>query len=217
MNRIISPPFLAKLDPERQKVFEKLKAFQKNFTLSGGTALMLQIGHRLSYDFDLFSDSQLPINLFRTARQACGRETSLQLTTEDILQVKTPQGVDVHFVYYPYKPLREAITSNSLSLSHLDDLAANKAYTLGRRPVWRDYVDLFFLLKGRLYDIPKMIVLSEKKFSGEFNSKLFLEQLVYFEDVKVVPITFLKEDYQEDQIKSFLEKQVEMYLRKILP
>lgn len=216
MKRVTQLPFLEKLDLERQKVLEKLKSFQKDFVLAGGTALMLQIGHRLSYDFDLFSEVPISYDLLRMARKSLGRETSLELLTEDILQVKTLDGVDVHFVYHPYKPLRDFVISNSLPLFHLDDLVANKAYALGRRPVWRDYVDLFFLLKWHLYDISKIIVFSEKKFLGEFNSKLFLEQLVYFEDVKVVPIKFLKEDYQEDQIKSFLEKQVEGYLKKIM-
>ena len=42
------------LDKERRKVFEKLSAFSQTAVLGGGTALSLQIAHRLSFDFDLF-------------------------------------------------------------------------------------------------------------------------------------------------------------------
>lgn len=41
------------LDKERKEVFEKLKIFSKTAILGGGTALPLQIVHRLSFDFDL--------------------------------------------------------------------------------------------------------------------------------------------------------------------
>jgi len=82
---------------------------------------------------------------------------------------------------------------------------------------WRDYVDLFFFLKWRFYSIKKIIALAKEKFGGEFNEKLFLGQLVYFDDIKIVPTVFLKESYTDDEIKSFLEKEVEAYIKKILP
>ena len=55
------------------------------FYLAGGTALALQIGHRVSVDFDLFSDTDIKRSLLpalsgvfsgrfhRTARQQCRR------------------------------------------------------------------------------------------------------------------------------------------------
>jgi len=48
------PIHLELLDKERREAFEKLEAFSKSAVLGGGTALMLQIAHRLSFDFDLF-------------------------------------------------------------------------------------------------------------------------------------------------------------------
>jgi len=59
----MSPLFLDQLDKERRQVFKKLKVFSSSFVLAGGTAIMLQIGHRLSYDFDLFcSNDKLLMN-----------------------------------------------------------------------------------------------------------------------------------------------------------
>lgn len=57
---------------------------------------------------------------------------------------------------------------------------------------WRDYVDLFFFLKWRLHSIKKIIALAKEKFGGEFNEKLFLGQMVYFDDIKIVQQFFLK-------------------------
>ena len=88
--------------------------------------------------------------------------------------------------------------------------------TIGKRGAWRDYVDLFFLLKKELCLIEDIITLAEQKFAGMFSEKLFLEQLVYFADLDMVPTIYLKESYEEKEIKSFLEKQVEEYIQKRL-
>ena len=42
------------LDNTRQQIFEKLPVHTKNYYLSGGTGLALQLGHRISHDFDFF-------------------------------------------------------------------------------------------------------------------------------------------------------------------
>lgn len=98
----------------------------------------------------------------------------------------------------------------------MDDLAANKANVIGRRPAWRDYVDLFLILKWHLYSLNTLIELAEKKFAGEFNPKLFLQQLVYFDDIKVVDTAFLNKSYTPSEIKAFLDKSVRGYLKKVL-
>ena len=61
-----------------------------------------------------------------------------------------------------------------------------------------------------------LIALAEKKFAGEFHDKLFLEQLSFFDDVEILPTTFLKDSYTPSEIKSYLEKEVETYVKRIL-
>ena len=212
----MSLQYLEKLSPERQEVFKVLKHFSKNFVLAGGTAIMLQIGHRLSYDFDCFSIHPLPSNFLRKIKKVFGLYITPRIQTSEQITFPTKNGVEVTFVYSPYKLLRKTIPTESMPIFSLDDLAANKAYTIGRRGVWRDYVDLFFFLKLQLYSIDKIITLAKKKFIGEFNEKLFLEQLVYFDDIKAVQIEFIKDAYTEKEIKAFLEKQVEEYIQKRL-
>ena len=161
---------MAQLDQEQLNVWHKLKAFRNNFVLAGGTALMLQIGHRLSYDFD----------------------------------------------YHPFPILKPPIKTQSLDLFHVDDLAANKANVIGRRGQWRDYVDLFYLLKTKLYSLEKIINLARKKFGIEFNDRLFLQQLIYFDDLIPSKTEFLKKNYTDKQIKRELETQVSEFVRRKL-
>jgi len=209
--------YLDRLDKERQEVFKQLKYFNRTFVLAGGTAIMLQIGHRLSYDFDCFSEKPLPRNTDKMAYDIFGRNITIRFQVRDQITLVTPTSVEITFVCHPYKPLQKFIETDSISLFHLDDLAANKAMTIGKRGAWRDYVDLFFLLKKELYSIETLIALAEKKFAGMFSEKLFLEQLVYFDDLDMATIVFIKESYTEKEIKYFLEKRVEKYIRKRIP
>lgn len=218
MKHPTSPPYLGQLDPVRQAVFRDLKAFADEFVLAGGTAMMLQIGHRFSYDFDCFTEKKLAHDaVLRKAKTIFGPHIRPHIRTDEVLSLKTPQNIEVTFVFHPFPLLKKPITTNSISLFHLDDLTANKGHVIGRRPAWRDYVDLFFLMKWRLYDMTTLITLAEKKFTGEFHDKLFLEQLTYFEDLEIVPTAFLKESYTPDDIKNFLSHQVELYLKSVLP
>lgn len=184
--------------------------------LAGGTAIMLQIGHRLSYDFDCFSEKPIPRNTDKMAYDIFGRDITIRVQTRDQITMVTPTNVEITFVCHPYKPLQKPIETGSISIFHLDDLAANKAMTIGKRGVWRDYVDLFFLLRSKLYSMQALIALAEKKFSGMFSEKLFLGQLIYFDDLDIATTVFVKESYTEKEIKSFLEKQVEEFVRRRL-
>lgn len=210
------PPYLDQLDSERQKVFKELKYFSRSFILAGGTAIMLQIGHRKSFDFDCFSHKPLPKNTDKMAYDVFGKNISIRVQTRDQITMITPNNVEITFVCHPYKPLREPLLTDSISLFHLDDLAANKAMTIGKRGTWRDYVDIFFLLKNKLYTIDTLSSLAKQKFSGMFSERLFLGQLTYFDDIDVTETIFLKESYKENEIKSFLEKKVEEYLKEKL-
>ena len=53
---------------EQKRIFDKLKNFPEYY-LAGGTALALQIGHRISVDFDLFFEKDLPHSLLNKVRK----------------------------------------------------------------------------------------------------------------------------------------------------
>lgn len=198
------------LDKERIKVFEQLKPFKKEAILAGGTALLLQIGHRLSFDFDIFLKREIKrADLLKLKRLF--RIKEVKLNTSEQLDVITSENILITLVYYPHKPLFKTVSTISLPLFSIKDIALDKAFTIGRRALWRDYVDLFFLLKKKYVSIFEVIELAEKKFNVEFNPRLFLEQLTYFEDLEIVKVTFLKEKYFPKEVKDFLKKQAEEY------
>ena len=204
------------LDKPRQIIFSKLYGFKNFGYLAGGTALALQIQHRKSVYFDIFINK--PINNYlRLKAKTVFPASVFYVNTTDQISFTTTENVNVTFFWYIYPSLLPPTTTPSISLASVNDIVADKAFTIGKRAVWRDYVDLFLLLKKEIVTLNQTIQLAKQKFSCEFNEALFLEQLSYFKDVTIVPMDFIGSSPSPSEIQSYLETQVESYIKQILP
>ncbi len=211
----MSKLYIEEVFTKKQKaVFTKLKPLKQIGVLSGGTALIFQLKHRRSYDFDIFTQKAISLNLAWKVRKIFDKIEIIQ-ESENELTFFTPSKVKITFFYYPFKPLYKTIKTSSISIFDWKDIAADKAYTLGRRPIWRDYVDLFFIIK-KGYGLKKIISDVQRKFQGLFSEKLFLGQLIYFGDLQDFKIDFLSKSIQPDVIKRFFEKEVKKYKNVII-
>lgn len=209
------PRHIDLLSKEQKITFEKLKIFAKEATLAGGTALSLQIGHRYSFDFDLFFHRELKYqDIAKLKKVVLIRE--MGINTEEQKHFITKEDIRIHLVSYPFAPLFKKIKTFSLPLYSVKDIALDKAYTIGRRATWRDYVDLFVLLKNNYISLSEIIILSSKKFGFEFNERLFIEQLVYFNDVEVTKISFAENEIFDTNIKSFFVDEVKKWKKNIV-
>ncbi len=56
-------------------------------------------------------------------------------------------GVKFTFLHYPFS-IETQQQFHTISIPDLLRLGATKFYTLGRRGKWKDYVDIYFLLKS---------------------------------------------------------------------
>jgi len=84
------------------------------------------------------------------------------------------------------------------------DLAAMKAYALGRRAKWKDYVDLYFIIKS-YYTVDQISKRAEDIFGELFSEKLFRAQLSFHKDIDYSePIDYITEPVDDDEIKNFL-------------
>jgi hypothetical protein len=125
---------------ERGKaIFSQLGAFN-DFYLAGGTALALQIGHRLSMDFDLFSHEEIPHPLLSKVKRVF-KDTSCTVSVNDPGELTVfVNDVKVTFLRYPYPVILDLRSENGLALLSIPEIAATKAYTIGRRGSYKDYV-----------------------------------------------------------------------------
>lgn len=207
--------YLDWLDEQRRLVFTDLVQFAPDGTLGGGTALALQLRHRKSFDFDIFLTTEVPSTLLPKISRFYGTEhLKLLNDSREELSCLVNNEVKITYLCYPFLPLHPKVFSPSLPLFHLKDIATDKAYTIGRRPAYRDYVDLYFILKKGLVALPDLIKDAEKRFQGAFNEKLFLQQLVYLDDLKEFAVTFLNESITPEEIGSFFTRFTEGYLAR---
>jgi len=194
------------LTKEGSQLFPSLKKFS-GFYLAGGTALALQLGHRVSYDFDLFRDEKLPRSLLPRVERVFGTAIAPLVNNADELTL-TVQGVKVTFLNYPFPPVDPFELYEGVPLLSVPDVAATKAYTIGRRGSYRDYVDLYFVLSEGYATLMDIIALASKKFGEAFSATLFLQQLVYLDDVKDRDIQFLKPPVDPNELLGFFEERV---------
>lgn len=169
------------LTNEQKALLPVLKQFYKEFGLVGGTAIALHIGHRRSLDFDLFAQKKFG-NLY--LRKTLSKSVSIEKELVNKLGEFTIfiQGVKITFYHYPFTIDYPERLDTYLKLPALLTLAAMKAYALGQRAKWKDYVGLYFILK-QFHSLNQIVEKTHQIFGSEFNEKIFRVQLAYFKDI----------------------------------
>ncbi len=170
------------LTEEQIKLLPLIEKFNKDFGLIGGTAIALQIGHRRSIDFDLFSLKEFNNEKIRKTITKSGWKIGRVYKDEKGQFTFLINSVQLTFFYYPFKIKFSEHFEKIIKMPDLLTLAAMKAYALGRRAKWKDYVDLYFII-NRYHSIKKIMARGKEIFANEFNERIFREQLSYFKDI----------------------------------
>ena len=158
-----------------------IRSFSKNFGLVGGTAAALYIGHRRSIDFDLFTAQEFDNFAVRKTISRFSK-ISRVLTDQKGQYTMVIDNVKLTFFHYPFIINFSNKFNGIIKLPDLLTLSAMKAYALGRRAKWKDYVDLYFIIKSR-HSIGDIVKKAKQIFGAEFNEKIFRSGLAYFDDI----------------------------------
>lgn len=143
-----------------------------DFYLAGGTALAVQIGHRISRDLDFFSATN-PLGLAERAvlsRQLQRIEPAVIRRESDGQLYATLLGVEVSFIYQHHPLLFPTVNAEGVALAQPVDIGLMKLSAIKDRGTRRDFVDLyclravapletlFRLLPQKYYDRPDFTV-----------------------------------------------------------
>lgn len=191
------------LNRDQLELLPLLKEFKREFYLVGGTAIALYLGHRRSIDFDLFKPTGF--NSKRIITKIDTHHFAYKVTRNVSGQLNLIIS-DVKFTFfeYPFPVQPEFMFENYVKLPSLLDLSAMKAYALGRRSKWKDYVDLYFILKNH-YSVKQIAQRADEIFGQLFSEKLFRAQLCFFKDIDYTePVEYLVEPVSDELIRSFL-------------
>jgi len=182
-----------------------LKDFKRNYYLVGGTAIALQIGHRRSIDFDLFTDKPIKHKWILEKLESHKLTTLITRRVDDQLNLIVNQ-VKFTFYQYPFTIDPNHKLESYIKMPDLLQLAAMKAYALGRRSKWKDYVDLYFLLKSH-FSIDDICDEANRLFQDLFSEKQFRAQLIYFDDIDYTEaVDYLNEKPTDEMIKETLKE-----------
>jgi hypothetical protein len=155
-----------------------------SFYLAGGTALALQLGHRISRDFDFFSCETFDEEGLLQRMQDAG--VSLVSKAPETLHLQL-LDIKVSFLGYRYPVLFPFGSWMSLRVADPRDIACMKISAVAGRGSRRDFVDLY--VTARQYGLPHLLELFRQKYAQlDFNLLHALKSLTYFTDAEKEPM-----------------------------
>ena len=193
------------LSDKQLELLPLLRQFGREYYLAGGTAVALHIGHRRSIDFDLFKYSSL--NHKKNLNRISDFGLQYDVTRRVVDQMNVTVGdVKVTFLEYPFHVEAKIKLENSIRIPELIDLSAMKAYALGRLSKWKDYVDLYYIIKDH-FSFGQIAKRASGIFGQLFSEKLFRAQLSYFDDIDYSEqVEYVNTAAPEEEIRAFLKE-----------
>jgi Nucleotidyl transferase AbiEii toxin, Type IV TA system len=173
--------------PEAQRIlWPQLSAVGTDFVLYGGTALSLQVGGRISVDFDFFSALSIEPDKLEKAlpflkgaelrQQARNTATFFVGKGRDSVAISFFGGLGFGRVSTPVQ-----FSDNRVYAAGLLDLAAQKVKVIQSRATAKDYQDIHKLLSEGI--TLELALGAARALYPEFNPAISLKALSYFSDV----------------------------------
>jgi len=188
----------------QKELLPLLKVFAKDFYLVGGTAVALYIGHRCSIDFDLFCSGDIHRGRIKNRIDQSGFRIDKVIHESHEQFHIVINGIKMTFFSFPFDVPVEERFDDVIKMPSLLTLAAMKAYALGGRAKWKDYADMFFLLKYH-FRFSEISGQAKLIFKEMFTEKLFRQQLSYFKDIdRTEEIEYLVPAPSDEEIEQFL-------------
>ena len=180
------------------------------FYLAGGTALALQLGHRLSVDLDFFS----PTEDIPTLRPAL--EKTLALYSPILADsawgnlVYLARNIRLGFYEYGYEMVAPLVEMQEARLAAVEDIALMKLDALLARSARKDFYDLYFICQK--IPLRMILAMAPRKYPSvrDFETQT-VKRLVYFENADTDPDPKLLLPISWQQVKDyFVQKSKEI-------
>jgi hypothetical protein len=180
-------PRLEILPAPQKRLWPELAATGGHFTLYGGTAIALRLGHRPSVDFDFFSPASFePRTLLRELPYLQG--AIIAQAAPNTLTVTVDRGGPVQLSFFGGIDLGQVAASDvaedtGLKAASLVDLAGVKVALVTQRAEVRDYLDIHALLTKAKISLPTMLAAGSIIYGAEFSPLQSLKAISYHDDL----------------------------------
>jgi hypothetical protein len=207
------PKNLKCLLPNTQKLLQKLLdgcPFLHDYVMVGGSALAMHLCHRKSENLNFFTyDDSFDKQEILKYIQSFENKEVLNQTDEQIDLIL--DGVKVTFFNAKWGFLKPS-KIEKFNLATIETIAAMKVNVLFLRAKYRDYYDLYFLLKSGI-SLREMFRYSQNILEG-INFKLFTIALLYIDDIEDDAIEHLepKEYMSKEKIRDAFQQSINKIL-----
>ena len=203
-----------------EKIFDKISNMEaiKPFVLVGGTALSLQINHRKSEDLDFMkwrtsNKQKMEVDWVQIEKElsAIGTVSSRNLLDFSLVEFVVNNVKVSFYATEKYSPVTHIIDyRNNIKLADMDSIMAMKMEVLMRRSVFRDYYDIYAMLKNGV-DIHKSIALATSYSGHRLKTKNLISILTNGERFKAD-----QEFKSLEPIYDVTPKDIELYIKECL-
>lgn len=196
------------LGPDAWRLVRRLvsEGILSGWTLAGGTGLALQIGHRYSDDLDFFRFGNFEVpDLIRNLSRI--GSTSVQSRDEGTLH-SVVERVRLSFMRAEAPLLFDGIPYRGIEIADPQDIAVMKIVAIGGRGSRKDFVDLYFYLRGG-GSLKNVFELLHRRFTNvDYNEYHLLKSLVFFGDAEAEPMPRLLREVGWDDVKKTIVAEV---------
>lgn len=205
----MSTDFTPRLDilPSAQRsLWADLAETPSHFTLYGGTAIALRLGHRWSVDFDFFSMVPFePRTLLDSIPYLKG--SAVQRNSPNNLTVSVDRGGPVQIQFFGNVDLGQVAPADSaegpgIQVASLIDLGGIKAAVVTQRAEVKDYLDIFALLTKAKLPLAKMLSAALTIYGDEFTPLDSLKAIAYHDDPSLAELPHNIRDYLSNAVRS---------------
>jgi len=188
------------------------KELFKDYFLVGGTALSLQLGHRISDDIDLFTRNNINKDeILDFLNRDYNGNYQIHNMQNIILQIII-NGIKVDFVKYDYNLIEDVKSDEGIKYLGIKDISAMKLMAVANRgDQAKDFVDIYYLL--RKINLSDMFEYYKQKYNQNDISPI-KRSLVYFDDVtdsNWASVKLLKGALSKEKIKQTIIKELNDY------
>ena len=188
-----------------------------NYFLVGGTALSLQLGHRISDDIDLFTRQDINKDeIFDFLNKNYNGKYQIVNVQNIILQVVVNE-IKVDMVKYDYEFIEDIKTDNGIKYLGKKDIAAMKLMAIANRgDQAKDFIDIYYLLKEM--SLEDMFEYYKQKYKQNDINPI-KKSLIYFDDVTEniwLSVKLLQDKLSIKNIKQKIITEMNNYNRNII-
>ena len=180
--------------------------------LAGGTALALQIGHRISVDLDFFTSKEFNGNIFARKLKKIIPDFQLERMAAGTV-LGNINKIRFSFFFYDYLLLFKKHNLSGIKIADIKDIAPMKIAAISDRGTKRDFIDLYFIIKmEKVLSLDEILRLYDKKFGLLKQNKIhILKSLCYFDDAEQEPMPKMLKDVSWKEVKKFFEEEIKKY------